>query len=58
MEYLLPFLVQVWMCLVVISGEIASKMEMAFVFRSPDSSWLQKKCVPSSPNNIIVRFWS
>ena len=38
---LLPFLVQVRMCLVVIGGEISSKKEMAFVFRSHDSSFLQ-----------------
>ena len=49
------FLVQVRMCLVVIGGEISSKMEMAFLFRSRDSC---KQCVPSPPNNIIVGFWS
>ena len=35
------FLVQVRMCLVVIGGEISSKMEMAFLFRSRGSSLLQ-----------------
>ena len=36
-----PFLVQVRMCLVVIGGEISSELEMAFLFRSRDSSLLQ-----------------
>ena len=38
------------MCLVVIGAEIFSKKEMAFLFRSRDSSF--------SPNNVIVSFWS
>ena len=37
------FLVQVRMCLVVIGGEVSSKMEMVFLFRSRDSSFLQNK---------------
>ena len=41
MEELLPFLFQVRMCLVVIGGEISSKMEMVFRFGSRDSSFLQ-----------------
>ena len=35
------FLVQIRMCLVVIGGEIFSKLEMAFLFRSRDSYFLQ-----------------
>ena len=35
------FLEQVRMCLVVIGGESSSKMEVAFIFRSRDKSFLQ-----------------
>ena len=41
MELLLPHLVKDRIWLVVIGGEVSSKMEMVFLFRSCDSSFLQ-----------------
>ena len=52
------FLVQVRMFLVVIGGEISSKMEMAFLFRNRDSSLWQSNVFLSPPKNKIVGFWS
>ena len=44
--------------LVVIGAENTSKMELGLLFHSRDSSFFAKHCVPSSPNNTIVGFWS
>ena len=54
----IPHLDSIWpffMRVTVIDGEIFSKMELVFLFRSRNSF---KQCVPSPPENIIVGFCS
>ena len=54
-----PFLAQVFVCLILIGGRISSKREMVFLFRSRDSSFFAKYCVPWPPNqkkNVLSVF--
>ena len=52
----LPSLAQSWVCLTAIGGEFSSKMVMVFLFRSHDSFFFAKECVPSPANSIFVGF--
>ena len=44
LDSICPFLEQVRMCLVVIGGQIASKLEMVFLFHSRDSRSCNEIC--------------
>ena len=52
---ILHFLVQVWVCLILIGGKKSSEMNMEF-FSHSCGSFFAKQCVPSPPSSIIVGF--
>ena len=58
LEWCFRFVAQVSMRLIVIGGWISSTMAMVFLFRSRDSSFVQKKCGPTPSNKVIVGFCS